>query len=187
MYISYFSNFFGTQQYLEGQAVCARPAMEEYSEEMRRFTQRLSRLLSENLNLPPELMEEVYGSFPSQVVRLNYYPPCPQPELVMGLSSHSDPGAITILLQVSDVCGLQVRKDGEWVSVHPEPNALIINMGDQMEVPKIMISPLKLYRSEHCTMLQIKLLNPTFSNISVRQASLVMNLKLISPLCILSY
>lgn len=111
--------------------------MEEYSEEVRGFSRRLSRLLSENLNLPPELMEEAYGSFPSQVVRLNYYPPCPQPELVMGLSSHSDPGAITILLQVSDVCGLQVRKDGDWVSVHPEPNALIVNIGDQMEVPKI--------------------------------------------------
>ena len=143
MYFSYFSNFFGTQQYLEGQADCGRPAMEEYSEELRRFSQRLSRLLSENLNLPPELMEEVYGSFPSQVVRLNYYPPCPQPELVMGLSSHSDPGAITILLQISDVCGLQVRKDGEWVSVHPEPNALIINMGDQMEVPKIFYFSIK--------------------------------------------
>lgn len=136
--------------------------MEEYSEEVRGFSRRLSRLLSENLNLPPELMEEAYGSFPSQVVRLNYYPPCPQPELVMGLSSHSDPGAITILLQVSDVCGLQVRKDGDWVSVHPEPNALIVNIGDQMEVPKIITSPLKLYRSQHCTLLQTKIAESYF-------------------------
>lgn len=33
-----------------------------------------------------------------QVMRINYYPPCPQPEQVIGLNPHSDAGALNILL-----------------------------------------------------------------------------------------
>ncbi|KAL2589400.1 hypothetical protein AAZV13_13G227600 [Glycine max] len=39
-----------------------------------------------------------------QTMRMNYYPPCPQPEKVFGLTSHSD--------AASEVEGLQIRKDG---------------------------------------------------------------------------
>lgn len=39
-----------------------------------------------------------------QSMRMNYYPPCPQPEKVFGLTSHSD--------AASEVEGLQIRKDG---------------------------------------------------------------------------
>jgi isopenicillin N synthase-like dioxygenase len=69
-----------------------------------------------------------------QSMRMNYYPPCPQPEKVIGLTPHSDGSALTILLQLSDVQGLQVRKDGNWVPVKPLPNAFIVNIGDILEV-----------------------------------------------------
>ncbi|KAF3442326.1 hypothetical protein FNV43_RR16242 [Rhamnella rubrinervis] len=69
-----------------------------------------------------------------QAMRLNYYPPCPQPEKVIGLTPHSDASAITILLQTHDVVGLQVKKDGNWVPVKPLPNAFIINIGDVLEM-----------------------------------------------------
>ncbi|RZB82985.1 Protein SRG1 [Glycine soja] len=39
-----------------------------------------------------------------QTMRMNYYPPCPQPEKVFGLTSHSD--------AASEVEGLQIRKYG---------------------------------------------------------------------------
>ena len=41
---------------------------------------------------------------------------------------------MTILLQVNEVEGLQIRKDVRWVPVEPLPNAFIINIGDIMEV-----------------------------------------------------
>ncbi|KAG6670524.1 hypothetical protein I3843_Q058100 [Carya illinoinensis] len=61
-----------------------------------------------------------------QSMRMNYYPPCPQPELAIGLHAHSDAVGLTILLQVNEMEGLQVRKDGMWIPVKPLPNAFII-------------------------------------------------------------
>uniref|UniRef100_A0A7N0VKY5 Fe2OG dioxygenase domain-containing protein n=1 Tax=Kalanchoe fedtschenkoi TaxID=63787 RepID=A0A7N0VKY5_KALFE len=72
-----------------------------------------------------------------QAVRMNYYPPCPRPDLVLGLSPHSDGSALTVLQQgkgSADVAGLQILKDGNWVPVHPVPNSLVINIGDTIEV-----------------------------------------------------
>lgn len=71
-----------------------------------------------------------------QTMRMNYYPPCPQPELVIGLNPHSDACALTILLQVNDMEGLQIRKDGKWIPIKPLPDAFIINIGNALEVKK---------------------------------------------------
>ncbi|KAL1357329.1 hypothetical protein HN51_009251 [Arachis hypogaea] len=70
----------------------------------------------------------------SQSMRLNYYPPCPQPENVIGLKPHSDAGSLTILLQANEVDGLQIRKDGMWMPITPVSNAFIINVGDILEI-----------------------------------------------------
>ncbi|GKV34392.1 hypothetical protein SLEP1_g42767 [Rubroshorea leprosula] len=41
---------------------------------------------------------------------------------------------LTILLQINEVEGLQIKKDGKWVPIKPLPNAFIINIGDVLEV-----------------------------------------------------
>ncbi|EHA8591893.1 putative Flavanone 3-dioxygenase 2 [Cocos nucifera] len=64
---------------------------------------------------------------------INYYPQCPEPELTYGLQAHTDPNALTILLQDQNVAGLQVLKDGKWIRVDPHPNAFVINIGDQLQ------------------------------------------------------
>ncbi|KAK4857882.1 hypothetical protein QYF36_007613 [Acer negundo] len=64
----------------------------------------------------------------------NYYPPCPQPEQVIVLAPHSDFGGITILLEVNDVQGLQIKKYGKWILGKSLPNAFIINIGDTLEI-----------------------------------------------------
>ncbi|KAH7512709.1 hypothetical protein FEM48_Zijuj12G0119400 [Ziziphus jujuba var. spinosa] len=69
-----------------------------------------------------------------QAMRMNYYPPCPEPEQVIGLAPHSDAAGLTILLQVSEVEGLQIKKDGMWAPVKPLPNAFIVNIGDFLEI-----------------------------------------------------
>ena len=61
-----------------------------------------------------------------QVMRMNYYPPCPQPEKVVGLMPHSDGCGLTILLQI--------KKDGMWIPLTLLPNAFLVNVGDIMEV-----------------------------------------------------
>lgn len=69
----------------------------------------------------------------SRLLLMNLYPPCPRPELVMGMPSHSDHGISTLLLQ-NDVCGLQIQHKGMWVPVIPPPYSLLVNTGDQLEV-----------------------------------------------------
>ncbi|KAK6943910.1 Isopenicillin N synthase-like, Fe(2+) 2OG dioxygenase domain [Dillenia turbinata] len=69
----------------------------------------------------------------SQLMVLNCYPPCPQPDLTLGMPPHSDYGFITLLLQ-EDVPGLQIEHDGNWITVEPIPNSLVVNLGDHLEI-----------------------------------------------------
>ncbi|XP_020090245.1 protein DMR6-LIKE OXYGENASE 2-like [Ananas comosus] len=68
-----------------------------------------------------------------QILVANLYPPCPQPELAMGLPPHSDYGLLTVLCQ-NGVDGLQVKHEGKWIPVKPRPNSFLVNIGDQMEI-----------------------------------------------------
>ncbi|KAF5752211.1 protein SRG1-like [Tripterygium wilfordii] len=87
-----------------------------------------------SLGLKGNVFEEMFGE-EVQAVRMNYYPPCSRPDLVMGLSPHSDGSGLTVLQQAKGgSVGLQILKDNNWVSVQPIPNSLVINIGDTMEV-----------------------------------------------------
>ncbi|KAK1311735.1 Protein SRG1 [Acorus calamus] len=50
-------------------------------------------------------------------LRVNYYPKCPQPDLTLGLSPHSDPGGLTLLHVDDHVEGLQILSNGIYKSV----------------------------------------------------------------------
>lgn len=84
------------------------------------------------------------GFFKDQIslIRLNYYPPCPVPDLALGVGRHKDAGALTILAQ-DDVGGLQVKRksDGQWLRLPPLHDAYVVNVGDIIQVlPSINIS-----------------------------------------------
>lgn len=110
-------------------------AMDEYSTELSKLFEYLMKVLSRDLGLEGEnsLNESVGGERKEQQIRINYYPPCPQPDLVVGVAPHSDPAAITILLH-DQIPGLQIRKDGAWIDVQFVPGALVVNIGDQLEI-----------------------------------------------------
>jgi isopenicillin N synthase-like dioxygenase len=101
--------------------------------ELEKLSKVIVEYMGKALNMKEMEMRELFEDG-IQVMRMNYYPPCPQPEKVIGLTPHSDGSALTVLLQLNDVQGLQVRKDGMWVRVKPLPNAFIINIGDILEV-----------------------------------------------------
>nr|BBP49687.1 leucoanthocyanidin dioxygenase 2 [Reaumuria trigyna] len=109
-----------------------RNVVEEYSNHMKVLAQKLLALISESLGAPSSCIEEAVGEF-YQNITISYYPSCPQPELTLGLQSHSDMGAITLLIQ-DDVGGLQVLKDGEWITVQPVSDAIVVLLADQTEI-----------------------------------------------------
>lgn len=79
----------------------------------------------------------------SSFIRLNHYPPCPDPVIDndcfvsdrghLGIGHHTDAGAVTVLLQ-DDQPGLQVFTNGRWLTLKCPPDALIINIGDVVQV-----------------------------------------------------
>ncbi|KAL5581564.1 hypothetical protein UlMin_014006 [Ulmus minor] len=112
-----------------------REVMAEYSDRMGILASDLLGLVSESLGLPTRCIEDAVGEF-FQNITISYYPPCPQPELTLGLQSHSDMGAITLLVQ-DEVGGLEVWKDGEWVAVKPVAeveDAIVVLLADQTEI-----------------------------------------------------
>ncbi|ONI28331.1 hypothetical protein PRUPE_1G138800 [Prunus persica] len=108
--------------------------VEVYSKEVRKLCQNLLKYIAMGLGLKGDVFEKMFGET-VQAIRMNYYPPCSRPDLVLGLSPHSDGSALTVLQQGKDTSvGLQILKDDRWVPVKPIPNALIINIGDTTEV-----------------------------------------------------
>lgn len=89
--------------------------------------------MADNLGVDQEALLGTFKGQP-QSVRVNYYPPCRQADKVLGLSPHTDGVGMTLLLHVNDVQGLQIRKDGKWFSVQALPGALVVNIGDILEV-----------------------------------------------------
>uniref|UniRef100_A0A0D9WNY7 Fe2OG dioxygenase domain-containing protein n=1 Tax=Leersia perrieri TaxID=77586 RepID=A0A0D9WNY7_9ORYZ len=77
-------------------------------------------------------------SIPGKSMICHYYPVCPEPERTMGIVPHTDPGVLTVLAQDA-VGGLQVKHTAEdggsyWVDAKPVPGALLINVGDLLQI-----------------------------------------------------
>ncbi|KDP32354.1 hypothetical protein JCGZ_13279 [Jatropha curcas] len=111
-----------------------REVNEKYKEEMLRITDELLKLLSKGLGLEEKTLKSHLGGEDIELeMKINMYPPCPQPELALGVEPHTDMSALTILVP-NHIPGLQVWKDGNWVAVHNLPNALLVHVGDQLQV-----------------------------------------------------
>ncbi|OAY38403.1 jasmonate-induced oxygenase 2 [Manihot esculenta] len=112
-----------------------REVIDEYGKQVVELCGRLMKVMSINLGLGElRLQDEFGGENIGACLRVNFYPKCPQPELTLGLSSHSDPGGMTLLLADDNVAGLQVRRGNDWITVKPAPHAFIVNIGDQIQV-----------------------------------------------------
>ncbi|KAK8628278.1 hypothetical protein V6N13_063987 [Hibiscus sabdariffa] len=93
--------------------------------------EQLMGLLSEGLGLDMDRLKNT--CLDAKLMVGNYYPHCPQPDLTVGIASHSDPGVLTLVLQ-DHIGGLQIKHKGEWVDVKPVHGALVINIADILQI-----------------------------------------------------
>ncbi len=119
------------------------PAVRAYYAACERLAERLIGAVGINLGMPAGYLPRFFGAAQSSFVRLNHYPACPAPaapdgvatprEGFLGVNHHTDAGALTLLLQ-DEVPGLQVFREGRWHLVEPRADALVVNLGDIVQV-----------------------------------------------------
>ncbi|KAH6813380.1 hypothetical protein C2S51_022398 [Perilla frutescens var. frutescens] len=72
--------------------------------------------------------------------RLNYYPRCPTPDLVLGVGCHKDSGALTILSQ-DDVGGLEVKRKRMENGFKSDPPQVLSNDKYKSIEHRVMVNP----------------------------------------------
>ncbi|CAI9118226.1 OLC1v1019761C1 [Oldenlandia corymbosa var. corymbosa] len=122
--------------------VC-RDILIKYTEHVIKLGRFLFELLSEALGLNPNHLNDM-GCSEGLAVLYHCYPACPEPERTLGATGHSDYDFLTVLLQ-DHIGGLQVLYDNHWVDVSPVPGALVVNIGDLLQ----LISNDKFKSSQH--------------------------------------
>ncbi|XP_044470736.1 flavonol synthase/flavanone 3-hydroxylase-like [Mangifera indica] len=111
-----------------------REVNEEYAKYIKEVVDKLFKTLSLGLGIEGHVLKEASGGEDIEfLLKINYYPPCPRPDLALGVVPHTDLSTITILVS-NEVPGLQVFKDDRWIDAKYIPNALIVHIGDQIEI-----------------------------------------------------
>ncbi|XP_060960257.1 1-aminocyclopropane-1-carboxylate oxidase homolog 3-like [Cannabis sativa] len=117
---------------LEDLPIVFRQILVEYSKQVMKVGILLLELFSEALGLNPNHLYNI-DCAEGLIVLGHYYPPCPQPELTIGATSHCDNSFFTVLLQ-DQIGGLQVLNNDQWIDVSPQQGALVINVGDLLQL-----------------------------------------------------
>ncbi|KAJ8774823.1 hypothetical protein K2173_017269 [Erythroxylum novogranatense] len=110
-----------------------REMLEMHGEYMKQVTISITRLIAKGLGIEDQKLCKAYekGRYG---VRINFYPPCPEPDRVVGASAHADISGISLLLDYGKMPGLQVLKDEKWVFVEPVDGAIVVIIGQMTEI-----------------------------------------------------
>jgi len=97
-----------------------------------RVTRSLVQMIAKNLGVN---LDKIRDTYVSQALRMTYYPACPVAhDKVLGISPHSDISLLTLVWELNQVEGLQIKRQGAWVPIKPQSKALVVNVGDFLEV-----------------------------------------------------
>ncbi|XOV86881.1 MAG: 2OG-Fe(II) oxygenase family protein [Pseudomonadota bacterium] len=117
--------------------------MDVHRSHCERIAATLLGAIAQAMGASASILKAAFEPSHTSFLRLNFYPVCPRPEMPagvavplaghLGINHHTDAGALTVLMQ-DQVDGLQVFRDNRWHTISPEPDALIINIGDVVQV-----------------------------------------------------
>uniref|UniRef100_UPI001CB8D0B4 1-aminocyclopropane-1-carboxylate oxidase homolog 1-like n=1 Tax=Erigeron canadensis TaxID=72917 RepID=UPI001CB8D0B4 len=88
--------------------------------------------LSEALGFTSSYLKDI-GCADGLATICHYYPASPQPELTIGARKHADNDFLTVLLK-DHIGGLQFLHQNHWVNVPFVPRALVVNIGDLLQL-----------------------------------------------------
>ncbi|KAJ9563103.1 hypothetical protein OSB04_008263 [Centaurea solstitialis] len=110
-----------------------RAALRDWDKAVVGLGDELMSILCEGLGVKSDKWKEL-SCLDTRVSLCHYYPPCPEPDLTIGLTAHTDPGVLTILVQ-NEVGGLlQVKCGEDWADVEAVPGAIVVNIGDLLQM-----------------------------------------------------
>ncbi|XVF49438.1 hypothetical protein PTKIN_Ptkin04bG0012000 [Pterospermum kingtungense] len=107
--------------------------MGKYCAEVRKLALELMGTITESLGIGPNYLGQKMEDG-EQVMAVNCYPPCPEPDMALRLPPHTDHTCITIVLQSSEGLEILDTEDGNWKVVPNLRGALQVHIGDHFEV-----------------------------------------------------
>ncbi len=120
-----------------------RPAIEKFYDACNEISLGILGAIALSLGVPARSLDACFRPEHTCFLRLNYYPRCPTPVRPpdlsvasaghLGVNQHTDAGAVTLLLQ-DEQPGLEVFHDNAWQLVEPRNDALVVNIGDIVQV-----------------------------------------------------
>lgn len=112
------------------------PVLRAYYAECSALALRLMSAMATNLGVSPDHLVRGFEDQHTSFLRLNHYPRFTGAAAELspfGVGEHTDAGALTLLLQ-DERPGLEVFRDGRWHLVEPREDAIVINIGDIIQV-----------------------------------------------------
>ncbi|CAH8346362.1 unnamed protein product [Eruca vesicaria subsp. sativa] len=108
-----------------------REVNEEYAKHIKKLSEKIMEWLSEGLGLRREAFKEGLGGEKVEyLMKLIFYPPCPDPGLNNGAPAHTDFNGVTFLI-ANEVHGLQAFKDDNWIDVKYDDSMILVIIADQ--------------------------------------------------------
>ncbi|CAN0902160.1 Gibberellin 2-beta-dioxygenase 8 [Linum grandiflorum] len=106
-----------------------RTRVGEYGEHAGRIAKKLAEAMGELLGVGDC---SAYVSESTGIVRVYRYPQAPD-HTVAGMHAHTDSTSVSIVLEDDKVSGFEFIKDGNWLTLEPVPDSVLIHFGDVIQ------------------------------------------------------
>jgi len=111
-----------------------RPAVSDWMDRMSTVGADVLRALAMGLDQPDDLFAPLLEPHPEVLVKIIRYPAQDQDrDTGQGVGEHHDSGLVSFILQ-DDLGGLEVRLGDELVPVAPRAGALVLNLGEMLQL-----------------------------------------------------
>jgi isopenicillin N synthase-like dioxygenase len=110
-----------------------RPALLRWQGELTRVLLTLLDAFALALEQPEDAFDDLVGPTASRLVKIIRYPGVPAGTSDQGVGAHKDSGILTAVWQ-DRKGGLEVETEFGWVPARPIPGALVINIGELLEL-----------------------------------------------------